>query len=346
MLIRPFEFWHPRLFEAPYYLYLLAQCARHQLPVKYLAKANYALDHGELGLGSKYSTQMAFEQSRFLPSMLLLSNKPADQQRAAQFATQHQFPLILKPDIGAVGKGIEKIASLDQLKQAVEQLQSPSILQQFTAANFEYGVFYTRSKGVGQITGINQKHFPTVTGNGQDDIATLAQRHDRYTPHWNMFLKYLDTSLIPADGKTVQLSFVGSHTMGCKFTDDTHLVTHALRTAVDDICASQPGFNFGRFDVKAHSQGAFQAGDFVVIEVNGVASLPTQMFDPANSLGRAYHIFLNHGKLLADIANEHRNQPMPLLGYADIWRRATSNYKLLNDIHSLALEGQGRQSPE
>jgi hypothetical protein len=118
----------------------------------------------------------------------------------------------------------------------------------------------------------------------------------------------------------------------------THLDTPELNNAVDRICASQPGFNFGRLDVKAHSQEAFQAGEFVVIEVNGIASLPTHMFDPKNSLARAYRIFLEHGKWLVKIAAEHRHQPMELSNYGEIWQRAKTNYQVLNAIHNRALE--------
>ena len=318
----------------------MAQCARHRLPVKHLAKANYALDHGELGLGSKYSTQMAFDQDKFLPSLLISPDETDRQSRAQAFANDVNYPVILKPDIGAVGKGIEKIRGQSELHDAIEGLQSASILQEYTEASFEYGVFYCRSQGVGRITGINKKHFPTIIGNGRDSIAVLARKHDRYTPHWRLFLKYLDTEVVPAAEESLQLSFIGSHTMGCKFTDDTHLDTPGLNAAVDKICASQPGFNFGRLDVKAHSEEAFQAGEFVVIEVNGIASLPTHMFDPKNTLARAYRIFLDHGKWLVKIAAEHRHQPMELSTYTEIWQRAKTNYQVLNDIHDKAL-GRG-----
>ena len=121
--------------------------------------------------------------------------------------------------------------------------------------------------------------------------------------------------------------------MGCKFTDDSDLVTPALSDAVSALFESQPGFNFGRLDVKAESLAAFQAGDFIVIEVNGVASLPTHMFDPAKSVWQAWREFLRHGRLLLEIADEHRKQPMALASYPDIIRRVRENAGLLNDAH-------------
>ena len=77
--------------------------------------------------------------------------------------------------------------------------------------------------------------------------------------------------------------------------------------------------------------------DIVVIEVNGVASLPTHMFDPDLSVQAAYRIFLQHAKLLVDIAAEHRHQPMALKSYSDLWRQAKANHTLLNQLHEQSM---------
>jgi len=337
--MKSFEFWHPRVAEAPYYAYLLAQCLKLGLPPLHLAKANYALDHGELGLGSKFDTQFKFDQRYFLATELLEPNTPVDElrEKVEQFAQQHGFPVILKPDIGAVGKGIRKIRDAQDIEQAVTTLQGDHLLQAYTDHPTEFGVFYVRRMDTPQITGINQKHFPSVIGNGRSTLKQLAEQHERYTQHWQMFLRYLDLSYVPASKETVRLSFVGSHTMGCKFTDDTAQLTPAIKKTINEICDTQPGFNFGRLDVKAASEAAFRDGEFVVIEVNGIASLPTHMFDPTNSIRRAYEIFFAHARHLAHTAQEHRQENMDLDSLTDIWRKAKSNYGQLNEIHERVL---------
>ena len=338
--MRPYEFWHPRLFETPYYAYLLLQCLKHGLSPRNLPKANWALDHGELGLGSKFSTQMAFDQKRFLPTIHIEAGRSTEERRCAahQFVAAHGLPVILKPDIGAVGKGILKLDTEAALNAAIDDMVLDQLLQAFTDRREEYGVFIVRRSGRNTVTGINKKHFPEIVGNGRDSIAVLARQHYRYSEHWGIFLKYVDTGRVPAEGERVRLSFIGSHTMGCKFTDDTHLLTAALEAAVFEIVDSQPGFNFGRLDVKAHSEAAFQAGEFVVIEVNGIASLPTNMFDPANSLRDAYRIFLNHGRMLVEIAAEHRHRAMDIKSARELWRQAKQNHGALNAAHQDAIE--------
>ena len=150
-------------------------------------------------------------------------------------------------------------------------------------------------------------------------------------------MKYIDSEKVPEAGEEVRLSFIGSHTMGCMFTDNSHLITRQLTDSLNKFCANQPGFNFGRLDVRTASEDALKEGDFKVIEVNGIASLPTHMFDPDISIRRAYDIFLGHAKLLVDVAVEHRKKEMPLDSYRALWSRAKANYASLNNMHEAAM---------
>ena len=338
-LFKHHEFWHPRIFEMPYYLYLGWQCLLKGVGIKTLAKANYCLDHGEIGLGSKYATQQAFDPSYFLPTTLIKGECSVVEKRAQidAFAQMHDYPLILKSDVGCVGKGIRKIHSSEDVDKVMPLLIGDYILQQFTPYNYECGIFFVRQQGVGcdagRVTGINRKHFPTVIGNGRDSIETLAHQHERFSHHWQSFLQYIDVARVPPKGEVVRLSFIGSHTLGCKFTDDSDLLTPELEAAILAFFAKQPGYNFGRVDVKAKDEASLKRGEFVIIEVNGVASLPTHMFDPKYSLFEAYRIFLSHAKSLVTIAQQNKAQTMNLLSYKAIVARVKRNQAMLNKAH-------------
>lgn len=334
-MIKKYEFWNPRLFEFPFYLYLGWQCLKRRISIRTLAKANYALDHGEIGLSSKFESQMAFDQTYFMPTELIkdalgLAEK---QQQISNFADQHGYPVVLKSNLGSVGKGIVKLEQAADIDKHTPRLLGDYILQKYTANPYECGVFFVRVGGEPKITGINKKHFPTVAGNGVDSIDTLARNHYRYTAHWDSFLQDFDTSVVLAEGEVKQLSFIGSHTLGCKFTDDTHLNTPELEAAIFKFFESQPGFNFGRVDVKCVDEASFQRGEFVVIEVNGVASLPTHMFDPKFSVWRAYKIFFEHAVYLAQAACENRHQAMNLMSYREVIARVKENQATLNAVH-------------
>jgi len=312
---------------------------RRRLPIKYLAKANYALDHGELGFGSKLQTQLAFDQTSFLPTERLQGTLSEQLAQASRFARANDYPLVLKPDQGRIGMGIVKIDGADGLDRAIRRLHSigtaprPYLVQKFTTANVEFGVFYVRRQGRPQITGLNRKHFPAVVGDGHRTLRELATTHPRYRDNWWVFLNSLDLDCVPAAGEHVQLSFIGSHTLGCMFTNDTHRLTPALAERVFALCEQQPGFNFGRFDLKASSESALFAGEFVVIEVNGIASLPTHMFDPGHSLRQGYGIFLEHARYLLDCAEEHRDHSMALDSWPTIVRRLRLAHQGLEASH-------------
>ena len=74
-------------------------------------------------------------------------------------------------------------------------------------------------------------------------------------------------------------------------------------------------------------------GEFVIIEINGVSSLPTHMFDPKYSLFEAYKIFFEHGRYLVNIAKEHRHEVMDLLPLRDIMQRVKNNQNKLDKMH-------------
>jgi len=341
-MLKHHEFWHPKVFETPVYFYLAWLCLRYRLSPSQLAKANSALDHGEIGIGSKFHTQQQFCQDYFLPTELLdfgaaATNNATLQQNnvaaAERFAQQHGWPLIFKPDIGMVGKGILKVDSLDFLEQRIDDLSGKYLMQKFTPAPMEFGVFYMRYKGKSRITGINRKHFPTVTGNGIDTIKTLAQSHERYSAHWDTFLQYIDQSVVLEKGQQKRLSFIGSHTMGCKFTDDSHLITAELEQVIFALLDEQADFNYGRLDVKTQDEVSLGRGDLVVIEVNGISSLPTHMFDPSYGLVKCYKIFFNHVRQLVKIAKENRHKSMHLLPFPQILKRVKMNQSALDTLH-------------
>lgn len=334
-MLKHHEFWPPRIFELPFYLYLALQCLLRGVSPRMLAKANYALNHGEIGLGSKYETQLVFDQSYFPVTEYLESGLTPQQckERITQFATHSGYPVLLKPDIGMTGKGLIKVVNEASITAAIAEMQGSYLLQDFCSKPLEFGIFYVCCDGESRVTGINRKHFPAVIGDGASSIAQLAEKHPRYTAHWQAFLQYVDTDQVPEADESVQLSFIGSHTLGCLFTDDSDLLTDDLSQSVCSFLDPVKGYNFGRLDVRTESVEALQKGEFTVIEANGISSLPTHMFDPKYSLAEAYAIFFEHGRYLVAAAAENRQQPMELMSLLDIARHVRVCQRQLNSLH-------------
>lgn len=94
---------------------------------------------------------------------------------------------------------------------------------------------------------------------------------------------------VPAAGQSIQLIEVGTHCRGSIFLDGMNLKTEAMEKAIDRLALGFDGFYFGRFDIRTPSAEDFQAGkNFKIVELNGVTSEATSIYDPRYGLLDGY----------------------------------------------------------
>ena len=80
-----------------------------------------------------------------------------------------------------------------------------------------------------------------------------------------------------------------------------------MESAIDQLAGGFEGFYFGRFDIRTPSLTDFQQGkNFKVIELNGVTSEATSIYDPKNSLLTAYRVLFNQWRIAFDIGSQNR----------------------------------------
>jgi pimeloyl-ACP methyl ester carboxylesterase/membrane protein DedA with SNARE-associated domain len=194
------------------------------------------------------------------------------------------YPIALKPDRGERGSGVT-IARADADVLAHMRAATEDTIAQAYVPGHEFGVFYIRrpDQPRGRIYRITDKRMPVLTGDGARTLARLILDDSRAVA---MAAHYIDVQgeradqIIPA-GERVQLVELGTHSKGAIFLDGTHLVTPALEDAIDRISRRYEGFYFGRYDIRTPDIDAFQRGDgFKIIELNGVTSEATSMYDP------------------------------------------------------------------
>jgi len=325
------EYWKSRTYDVCYYGYVFFLCVfRFQRP-SMLMKANFGIDYGGSALASKFGFQEVIGQHKFAPTGFLPRGKSFVEKTKiiTDFAQKHGYPVVLKPDNGFVGKGIFKIEKAADIEKAKPALGVDYLVQDFVPGDIEFGLFYARHKGQISVPSINQKTFPNITGDGHSTIQELAEKNERYSSYWLSFLKEIDTTVVLPKDKKKTLSFIGSNTLGSKFTEDSHLTTEKITERLQELFGDVPGYNFGRLDVKAISIEAFQNGDFIVIEANGMMSLPTNMLDPDRSLWHAMKIWHRHAFLLVRIAREHRKEPMKTLS---LWAFIKQSVALIEQV--------------
>jgi len=109
-----------------------------------------------------------------------------------------------------------------------------------------------------------------------------------------------------AAGERVQLIELGTHCRGAFFSDGMRHVTPALEAAIDRVSRAFDGFFFGRYDVRCDSVEAFRRGEFRVIELNGVTSEATSIYDASRGPLDAYTILFDQWRMAYEIGAENR----------------------------------------
>jgi len=115
------------------------------------------------------------------------------------------------------------------------------------------------------------------------------------------------TEVVPT-GVAVQLVELGTHCRGAYFGDGIALKTPELEAAIERISGSFAGFYFGRYDVRSASPDDFRRGVFTVIELNGVTSEATSIYDPKHGIIDAYRTLFAQWRLAFAIGAENRER--------------------------------------
>jgi hypothetical protein len=85
--------------------------------------------------------------------------------------------------------------------------------------------------------------------------------------------------------------------------------TEALEAAIDRISKTYDGFYFDRYDIRTPCVEDFRQGlNFKVLELNGVTSEATHIYDPRNSLLQAYRNLFAQWRIAFEIGAQNRQR--------------------------------------
>ena len=329
------EFWPPYVFYPPVVVYLLWLAFKHRSLTVFTA-ANPAMPaSGFVGESKSAILHGLRNASEFIARYTLiradnlLTTKLA---QAEQFIAEQQliFPIIFKPDAGQRGAGVRVLRSADELQAALSEMTSDHVLQKYIAG-CEFGVFYFRFPDAarGRIFSITEKRFPAVTGDGvntleqlvcNDELAVClaATYGERHRARWD--------EIIPS-GESITLAELGSHCRGAIFLDGMQYLTPVLTEAIERISQSYEGFYFGRYDIRAASTEAFQRGEFKVIELNGVTSEATHIYDPRYRVWQAYRVLFEQWRMAFAIGAANQQRGARVYGWRELMTMAQQFYR-------------------
>ncbi len=220
------------------------------------------------------------------------------------------FPIVLKPDVGQRGRGVAVIRAEVDLAAYFAMPRNGTIAQEYVAGT-EFGEFYYRhpDRERGHIYSITEKRFPSVTGDGRSTLERLILHDDRAVCMARYFLRKHASRLgdVPAVGETVLLAELGTHCRGSLFMDGSWVKTPELEAAIDRISRSFFGFFVGRYDIRTPSVEDFRRGhNFKIVELNGVTSEATHIYQPGASLLRGYRTLMRQWEITFEIAAQNR----------------------------------------
>ncbi len=229
-----------------------------------------------------------------------------------------KFPFITKPDIGLRGSAVKKIHNLKDLKNYFDKADFDFLIQDFIAFDKEIGVFYVRypNQKLGKITGIVEKEFLIVSGDGKSTIETLIKKNPRYEMQLPTLQKEFGIKLqeILENGAKLNLVPYGNHIRGAKFLDSSYLISDKLNAVFNEMCTQIDGFYFGRLDIMYNNFDELESGkNFAVVELNGAASEPTHIYDPKHSIFFAWRELARHITYMYEISIENNKSGFPFL---------------------------------
>jgi membrane protein DedA with SNARE-associated domain len=311
------EFWPMSLFYVPVFVKYVSLSVRYRsfsLPTL----ANPGTHTGGLIGESKFEILVRLAESypEFVAETYRVPFHSPEQQLAMierlRADNELEFPLVFKPDVGQRGAGFKLIYSEEEARAYVSRFPRALLIQKYVPGPYEAGIFYYRfpNQEKGLIFSITEKHFPLVTGDGRHTLEELIRGDSRASILAHVYLERFaaERERVPGPGETVRLVEAGNHCQGAIFLDGWRLDSPELEETIDRISRSVPGFFVGRYDLRYASEGALRRGEgFQIVELNGTSSEAINIYDPANSLWKAYRTLFDQWEIIFSIGGRIEN---------------------------------------
>jgi membrane protein DedA with SNARE-associated domain len=311
------EFWPLWFFYIPIVIYIICLGLKHRCMTLFTAVNPAIPESGFIGESKSAILQGLASADGFVARHLVIKSSLPKAERLQQvhefMAANHlTLPIVIKPDEGERGAGVTIAHSQQQLEECLANADFDVIVQEYVDG-YEFGIFYVRYPDAekGSIYSITDKRFISVTGDGKRTLEELILADDRAVCMARLHLQKHEKNLydIPSKGEKIKLVEVGTHCRGAMFLNGESIKTPALEAKIDEISKGFSGFYFGRYDIRTPSLDEIKNGaGFKVVELNGVTSEATHIYDPKNSLLEGYRVLMKQWRMAFEIGARNRQR--------------------------------------
>ncbi len=325
-----YEYWPMFVFYFPTVFYLIYLFIKSR-SLTFFSLANPVEEFGSFFGESKVK---ALEKiaSKYKPGSFDVKLGDSPESVQVNLASHNiEYPFIIKPNWGERGVNVAKIHNEAELKDYLIKTDRDSIVQEFVSHPIELGVFYYRhpTKNYASITGIVNKRFLSVKGDGNSTILELMEESDRARFQIERLMpKFPDMDQrVLKDGDELLLEPIGNHNRGTMFLDGSDKINDDLVTVFDDVAKDMNGFYYGRFDIKVKDWESLYRGEMKILEVNGVYSEPAHIYDPYKwEILKAYKEIIKHYKIMYEVSMANKSRGFKPTSAKYIWQLARKNY--------------------
>jgi hypothetical protein len=339
------EYWNFQVIYVPIYPIFIFLCLRAR-SFFFFSAANPKIRNGGFLAESKKDIYYMVPPE-FQPRTLFFTAGRSPALVAEQLLeAQFHFPLIGKPDMGGKGRGVKKLEDLTSVKKYAQDSRTDFHIQEFVSFEKEMGIFYYRYPGMsrGNISGIVEKEFLKVVGDGKQNIGQLLQNNPRAILQVGQ-IQWNEPGLLDrviAANEIFTVVPYGNHARGALFLDQSATVSPELEDWMDEICKKIPDFYFGRLDIRYESRELLEAGkSFFILEVNGAGSEPTHIYDPRHSIFFAWKEIVRHWIILYKISIANHRLGHDYLSFSqgvNMFRTDSYNSKKLSVLQKIPSE--------
>ncbi|MCI4666688.1 MAG: ATP-grasp domain-containing protein [Bacteroidia bacterium] len=334
--LRSWEYWPAWLTNIPVGFFWLYFAIRSR-SLFFFNAANPAIENGGVMGESKIDILNQVAEA-YKPQTLWVPGEELDKVHDKIEASGLHFPLVVKPNVGERGLGVEKINNQAALNAYLKKVQVDLIIQEYVDYSEEYSVLHYRfpNSKQGNITSLCHKVHLFVVGDGTSSLRQLIKGKDRALLQLDeMEKRYADRmEEILLEGEKLVLLPIGNHARGAMFLNANPKIDKQLLDTFDKISHQLEGIYICRYDLKCKDLESLREGkEFKILEINGVLGEPAHIYDPEYSVLQAYRDLFAHWEKVYEISKEvHEKDGVAYMKFSEMWDTLRRHLKYIKSF--------------